>query len=439
MNTDQYLKEGKVNFLLDLSAGSSGKGKLAAYIAKYANNLDFAVTSASPNASHVSIDGDKQFILKTFPSSAIYHEKLKAIYICAGATIYIDSFWKEIEDLGIPKNKIFIHPRTGVVTQIDIDYEMGKCSLNGEYFEETGDGTIRTGTTASGAGAVRAKKVIRNKTLKVASDYGALSEFVTITEMSILSRINNGETGLFEIGQGFQLSNAHWRFAPYTTSRNVTVSAALDDALLPPSVVGNVFHNNRTFPIRIHSKKYIDPSNGKHLTWDEKLTWDEGGWKYDVIESYSGAGYPDQEEITWEKVMRDANIQISQFVIQTTLTKLPRRIFSFSTTNLSEGVMYNNTGHENWIVMNFANFVDGKLDKEKGQFFSNHSVKMNAWINKYVVPALKELEEKGIKAKLILLGTSEQTDDMLTVEYDSIDQLVNLKTLEETFQSTNNK
>jgi len=443
---------GHITFLLDAPAGSSGKGKLAAFITKF-TDVNFLLTSNSPNASHTVIDGDKNIVFKALPSGSLYHEKLDKVFITAGATFEIDALLKEIKLIGIPREKVRIHPRAGIATPIDAAYERGECDLDGNGHAERQAGTLKTGTTASGSGAVLAKKVLRHKTLKCAKDFPEIADMIGIVETEILALLAEGKTGLFEIGQGFPLSNNYWRFAPNTTSRNVTVSAALNDAMLPPSVVGNVVINTRTFPIRINSKKYVsrpqvvmatdfigtdhadlngeialrtleengfagcivpqgnpgDPiqielKGGKFLTWDEVQS---GKFDYDVMDSYSGDWYPDQREITWEDIEREANIEIPQVVKNTTLTKLPRRVATFSQINLEEAIKYNQTKGFVFISVNFLNFVDGEMQGIVNP--QSMTEKGHEWIKNNVAPVLAHFNN----VHLAFIGTSEKTDDFI--------------------------
>jgi hypothetical protein len=88
--------------------------------------------------------------------------------------------------------------------------------------------------------------------------------------------------------------------------------------MVPPIYAGPVLLNNRTYPIRISSNKYISECSideteqlvigidrtidpGTHLTWDEMMAFQRHGKAFHRYEGDSGPGYPDQEEITWEQ------------------------------------------------------------------------------------------------------------------------------------------
>lgn len=433
---------GKINFLLDGNAGSSGKGKISDYIVNK-EHVDFLITSNSANASHTVIRDGKEYIFKALPSGSIHHEKLEYVFIVDGASFELKALLEEIDMVGIPRSKVIISPRAGIITQIDKDFEAGLCDLDGNYGEKTHEGTIKTGTTASGSGSVLAKKVLRNKTLVTAKDIEEIADMVN-DEISgfIMSLVNSGKTGFFEIGQGFPLSNNHKAFAPHTTSRNVTVSSALNDAFLPPYVCGNVIVNFRTYPIKIHSNKYkatqdyffdyplettkndilknhtlfnpIEETDKKRVVIKEGdfLSWFEKDHvSHDIIESPSGDFYSDQEEITWEKLNESLGRKGLDIFECTTLTKLPRRIAEFSSANMVDAVMHNNTGNKTFISLNFVNYVDNDLYGLTLKDYSKleESEKFKDWMEKYRI----ELFCNNLKADLSLFGTGESNEHIL--------------------------
>lgn len=473
----KLLKKGHLNFLMDGSFGSSGKGKMSSYLVSNPNEekVDYLVTSNSANASHTVIENGKEYCFKVLPSASIHHESLIGVYITSGSSFDVESLFKEIEMIGISHNKVFISPRAGIITQLDKDFESGKCDLDGTYFHTIGDGTTKTGTTASGSGSVLAKKTVRNKTLVVASDIAELDHMISAVDNDILQLHHEGKTGLFEIGQGYPLSNNHPLFAPHTTSRNVTVTAALNDAFLPVYVAGNVILNFRTYPIKIHSKRYIstedkvmkyvvsetpDKSGGLKVDqWienrtnelelltpvrlalvmkrieayhhpyhkvtkvspslievkiavGEALSWDEvqsGDFKYEVKESNSGDFYPDSEEISWEELSEKSGQKVFEC---TTLTKLPRRVATFSKMNVTDAIIHNHAGHETFITMNFINYVDSDMTDRTG-LTENITTKTYDWIEENMSGIITGFKSSGINVELALLGTGAETNSMI--------------------------
>lgn len=411
--TNNFFDQHKISFVMDGGAGSSGKSLISSYMVKHADNVDFLMSAFTPNASHTVVDDDDvEFVFKIFPGGSQYHEKLKAIYIVDNAAIELDTLWKEMEFLGIPREKVRISPRCGVVQQIDKDFETGLCDLDGNYFEKgkEGDGTVKTGTTASGSGAVLAKKVVRNKTLVTAKDIAELSDM--IYDMGeIVGRLERGESALFEIAQGFPLSLNHHLFAPHTTSRNVTVTNALNDANIPPKYAGNVILNWRTFPIKIHSWKYKCKETGKFLHWDEVQNKSKD--EYDKIESYSGDFYPDQTEISWEDITKNSGSE-TPIMECTTLTKLPRRIATFSPKNLEEAIMFNRTNGNTFLVINFVNYITSSVygKREFGDLTIEEVRKIDDWVDENIKPSIV-----GTNVKILFFGTGRKIEDRIKSWY----------------------
>jgi hypothetical protein len=206
-----------------------------------------------------------------------------------------------------------------------------------------------------GVGSVAARRVLRSASLRLARDIPELQAYLCDVPGEISARLDHGEAGLMELAQGFQLSLLHGRFAPHTTSRQVTVAQGLSDLFLPTKYAGQVVVNLRTFPIRISSNKYIGV-DGKHLTAAEV----ESGVAHSVYTGSSGDWYPDQIETTWEKVTANAGSPTPIREI-TSVTKLTRRVATFSKMNALEALKYNDTGHRMHLSINFANYVDNAV------------------------------------------------------------------------------
>jgi hypothetical protein len=403
MNPSHIFVPGTLTFILDASFGSSGKGKLAAFITKHQTDVSFLVTSNSANASHTVIDGGKQVVFKALPSGSFYHERLERVFISPGASFKIVDLLNEIEQTGIPRSKVMIHPRASVITDLDAAFERGEVDLDGVATAVNHSGTIKTGSTCSGSGASLAKKILRRNP-SVAADYPEISDMIGVTEEAIMDLLDSGLSGLFEVGQGFPLSLNHHRFAPNTTSRNVTVSSALNDAMLPPMYAGPVILNFRTYPIRINSKKFIGV-DGSHLTWEQV----KAGTPHFVVDSYSGNWYPDQEEITWEDIEKASGGEISDSIKNTTLTKLPRRVATFSALNLAEAIRYNASYHGVFLSLNFMNHVSNGVTNATnvGDVLDDDMV--SEWIE-CNIPTL-------YRDSVAFLGTGQDTDAFAIEEF----------------------
>jgi len=135
---------------------------------------------------------------------------------------------------------------------------------------------------------------------------------------------------LVEGAQGYGLSMYHG-FYPYTTSRDVSLWQILADCGIPhdllPTVMDlpdiTVVGTCRTYPIRVANR------------------FDTHGTQV----GYSGPCYDDQLEITFEEIGQKTEL--------TTVTKLPRRIFTFSRKQIGEAIEYNGARE---IFLNFVNY-----------------------------------------------------------------------------------
>ena len=452
--TNFFFQKGKISYLLDAGAGSSAKGVTSSFIIDNQDIKPFLCTTNSPNASHtVMTKNGFSIVYKVLSSGSHLLDKFSVVYIGQGAVIDPKQLLKEMKICGLTEDRVRIHPLVGIVQEIDERYEKGEVEFDGKELndddESKGVGTIKTGTTASGSGSVRARKVLRRNTACYAKHVDILKNMIceNMTQ-EILSRLEKGESGFHDMCQGFQLSYGHERFAPHTTSRNVTIAAGLDDMMLPPIVVGNICLNLRTFPIRIHSKKYISRSEsidsfsfektggdennlpikysnkrlylidkndtdqtfyitscaGVHLTWDEVQN---NVIPYDTIDSYSGDFYPDQKELTWEELTQISGSE-TPILETTTLTKLPRRVATFSQMNLEEAIAYNMVEGKIFVSINFANYVDAQMHGQNESI----SEKFMLWLGNNIDP----VTTKHTNVKLSFIGTSPYTEDTITIE-----------------------
>lgn len=404
-------KPGKITVCLDGGAGSSAKGSRGANIWKYykEKHTKFVVNTFMENAAHTITTEDKEYIYQCLSSiSMLDYEKQ---YIGPGAVFAEKTILKEIADHKLTSEKLGIHPNVAIVTQIDVDYEKGLVDFEGNKKVEHSSANLKIGSTLHGVGAARARRVLRRPDAVIAKMVPTLNPFICNTHEEILGRLQNGESSLGEIAQGWQLS-LFSEFWPKVTSRNCSVPAFLDDTLLPMTVVGPVVVNFRTFPIRVNNNKYIRISDGKILTWDEFNSTPESDRK--IIKGDSGGCYQDQQEITWDDVSRECGEKIFEC---TSLTKLPRRCYSFSTLNMIKSLIYNNSGDDVYISVNFMNYVDASV-KGKRTIDEVLTPKVLTWIKKYIWNNnnLSTLDKAGVRIKGMFIGTWKTIDDSVFID-----------------------
>jgi adenylosuccinate synthase len=308
------MQKGKANIIIDGQWGSTGKGKLAGYLATH-NDVDAAVCDFMPNAGHtfVGANGDK-FVTCQLPTSVVNKDCL--IMMNAASAIDLDRLFMEIEEHGV-QDRLMIHPHAAIVTHEDKEYEAQVLK--------------KISSTLKGCGGCTARKVMR--IAKTAKDEPRLERWIGDTTDACKTILLSGGTVLLEGAQGFDLSINHGYQYPYVTSRDVTTMSILNNAGIPPVWLGDVYGCLRTFPIRVGNM-----------------------FENNVQIGTSGPWYGDQREITWDelKTMSGADYDL---VEKTTVTQKIRRVFTFSNRQL-ERFIY--TCAPNKLFINFINHIDAK-------------------------------------------------------------------------------
>lgn len=403
---DDVFVPGKLTFLMDGQFGSSGKGKLASFIGESnKGKFTFACNAFSAQAGHwVKLEDGRSYFYQHLNSIAYNHDLYQKIYIGAGACIELPALMREIKENKMTPSNLGISPLASVITDSDMDYEKGVAGFDGGDCSGQHEGTAKNGSTCHGVGSSLARKVLRRPSVVLMRDVPEVKEFLCDVPTEIMERLRNGESGICEIAQGFPLS-MNYRFYPSCTSRNVTVSQALSDMFLPPCFAGPVVINLRTFPIRINSNKYIG-KDGKHLTYAEV----QAGVEHTVYQGNSGGWYPDQEERTWEEITALSGSPEPIFEI-TSVTKLPRRVATFSKQNLLEAIDYNYTGFEPILSINFANYVDYEMTGKRNQEDITDKFKM------WLIESLGDVElGASMLSHVRYIGTGAFTEDTIEIK-----------------------
>lgn len=401
-------RPGKLTIVEDIGAGSSAKGLRAAHIWRHhrPHHTTFAVNTFMENAAHTVIDDDGIEHVYQCLSSVTTLGDFEKQYLAPGCVFAKDTIMREINKYGMTPRTLGIHPNAAIVSTKDVDYEAGRCDFEGNPLAKQDSPNLRIGSTIHGVGASRARRILRRADCVIARDVPELKAFLCDTSAEIMDRLDNGQSGLMEIAQGYQLS-LYSRFFPKTTSRNCTVSAALDDAMLPVVAAGPFIANFRTFPIRVNNNKYVRKHDQKILTWEEYRNTDPASVM--MITGDSGGCYPDQRELTWAELSESAGKTILE---QTSLTKLPRRVFTFSQENLKEGLLVNRTGDATYISINFMNYVDASVEgkRTKEEILTP---KVRNWIDENLLnrDLINFYYRHKIDLQGIFIGTYRKIDD----------------------------
>lgn len=286
----------KATMIVDLQFGSTGKGLIAGHLAEI-EKPDTIITAWSMNAGHTFIDAEGTEYIHCMLANGVVSPNLKRVLIGPGSQVGISKLFAEADDCSelLQGAEVLIHPHA--------------CVIQEHHVEAENKTMTSIGSTKKGCGAALSDKIRRNPNAKIvakdfaeaveimAEDIGVPIRVCTVEEYE--HAIDVAEKIHVEGAQGYSLG-INSGFYPYTTSRECTPAQLASDCSLPLSMIGRVVGTMRTFPIRV-ANRYDD--DGKMIGW-------------------SGPGYADQEELSFA--------DIGQTVEYTTVTKLPRRIFSFS-------------------------------------------------------------------------------------------------------------
>jgi len=332
----------KIDLVIDLQFGSTGKGLIVGTLATY-EGYDTVITAWAPNAGHTFIDARGRKFVHTHLANGIVAPYLRRVLLGPGSVINPAQLLAEIEQckdiIEEKRIKIMIHPHAAVVTD--------------EHLEEEAQSMTAIGSTKKGVGAAMISRIRRqpNKPA-VAKDFLELVNLVCTTEQYTRA-IHDSTHILIEGAQGVGLSMYHG-FYPYTTSRDVSTFQILADCGIPAAIFNQascrVVGTARTYPIRVANR--FD-SDGRQV-------------------GFSGPGHLDQTEISFE--------QIGQPTELTTVTKLPRRIFTFSRQQILEAIDLSGASE---VFLNFVNYVQDE---------------------QYLLSIVNAIEETGARIKWLGLG-----------------------------------
>lgn len=319
-------KTPNIVLICDLQFGSTGKGLIAGYLAEK-RQPDTLVSAWSPNAGHTYISAQGEKFIHTMLPNGVVSPRLERVMLGPGSIINLDSLYEEVKGAAIHMigTTLYIHGNATIVQQKHRDEEAGPMT--------------KIGSTKKGCGAALIDKIRRDPdNMITASSWDSEISFmfedlfnkydikvrIVPNQAEWLSVLKKGQAVQIEGAQGYSLGMLSG-FYPYTTSRECTPAQICIDCGVPAYWPMKRIGSARTYPIRV-SNRYDD--QGKMIGW-------------------SGPFYPDQREIEWS--------YLGQPVETTTVTKLPRRVFTFSRDQIREAVEM--TGVDE-LFLNFLNYWD---------------------------------------------------------------------------------
>lgn len=351
------MSQRKTRIVVDMQFGSTGKGLIAGYMAEE-YPCDTVVSAWGPNAGHTYIDSQGRKFIHTMLPNGIVSPDLERILLGPGSVINADALAKELINaeatLGVKfLDRLFIHQNAAIVT----DHHRA----NEEKF-------VRVGSTMKGTAEAAIEKLRRDPEGRAtagqnrqALGYGLADRVVSADVYD--AEMDKGRMIQAEGAQGFSLG-VNQRFYPFATSRECTTAQVISDCGIPMAdneiqPVGTI----RTYPIRV-ANRFADecmmpadgsafgvgaltPACGHRATHMIHTAMHPKGHTFAPRQiGTSGPCYSDQTEITFES--------IGQPVEMTTVTKLPRRIFTFSEMQFRAALRANGP---RFIFLNFLNYI----------------------------------------------------------------------------------
>lgn len=323
--------------LVDGQYGSTGKGLAASLLAHmFSGRVHYNVTNNGPNSGHTSYYKDKKIVLKQLPTFGVVERKLinpflspSQIVLTNGAIVDDSILDKECQEHNIVPA---VCPN---VARVNSDNRISD--------KHTVDGIASTGQGTGPALAAKINRVVTDMPKKPMFGFFNLEWQQCLTFM--------------EVGQGFSLG-INSGFYPWVTSRECTVSQGLSDASLPPQSLRKTMMIVRTYPIRVGNAP-----NG----------------------ASSGPCYSDQREIQWGDIGEEPEL--------TTVTKRPRRIFTWSDIQFRHALMAN---APDIIFVNFCNYLKPGMVHE--------------WVHSNIMVPYTMIFNKS--PDLILLGYGPKVEDV---------------------------
>ena len=244
--------------------GGEGKGKITAHLCR-TYNFDVAVRCGGPNSGHTITFNGKQIILRQIPAGVVNPNT--KLFLPAGCLIDIDILFEEIELFNLTPERFKIDRNAVIISREDIEKER-QSKLN-----------ERIGSTCTGVGFAVAKRVLREKDIKLARDIPELKHYLTNVSEELTQHKRQNRKIIIEGTQGFGLSVYHSPYYPYATSRDTTASGFLSEVGISPLDVSDIIMVIRTFPIRVGGNSGPLPNE---IDW--KTIQLESGYPYEIKE-----------------------------------------------------------------------------------------------------------------------------------------------------------
>lgn len=306
----------KMDVLVDLQFGSTGKGLLAGYLSTR-NGYDTVVSCNMPNAGHTAYcpATNAKFVHKVLPSG-IFSPNLRVIAVGPGAVFSIDRLeeeWKAVcKHFGpefMSEMTLMVHEAAGILLPEHKEAEQKTLSRISSTMQGSAEALISKIRRQEGA-------IAKHHIMEIHERMNRHGKCVVVSQSEWMLSMSGAECILVEGSQGYSLSISAG-FYPFCTSRDCTPARVIADCSLPVAWLRDTFGCARVHPIRVGN----------------------------TPDGYSGDWYSDQQEISF------SSLGVADEL--TTVTQRVRRIATFSYQQICEAMMMS---HPTAVFLNFANY-----------------------------------------------------------------------------------
>ena len=337
-----------MDVIIDLQFGSTGKGLLAGHLAQV-HAPDTVVAAWGPNAGHTFMFNNMDKMVNIALPNGIVSEGLKRVMIGPGSVINPELLLSELEryDAWMDGIDLCIHENAAVVLE--------------RHREAEAKYGFRIGSTMKGVGEAVIEKIRRYtyapweepngaRLINTAGEQFDLDHPLgkcVVNHREYIRKLAMADRVLVEGAQGYSLGINSGMY-PYVTSRECTVNQVLLDCGVPMGAGWEIKVHGvaRTFPIRVANRFgpcgcTTEPGAGGRPF--NACVQCEGTGKIQI--GTSGPCYPDQRELRWEDINQEPEL--------TTVTRLPRRIFTFSEEQIRQACLMSAVDD---VFLNFCNY-----------------------------------------------------------------------------------
>jgi len=328
-----------MDVVVDLQFGSTGKGAVVGHLAD-TNDYQATVSAWAPNAGHTVYTPDRQKFVHCMVPCAFLWPHVQYAFIGPGSVLDIDLMVAELRNMvatgkaggdGVKDKIVYIHQHAAVVTNEHTNAERRNLVGIGSTMKGSAAAVIqKMGRSTDPSGQNIAKHWREHFDITINAEFQPHRlEIRVVDQLNYDSALAFMRRVVVEGAQGYSLG-MNRGFYPYTTSRDCSVAQLMSDCSIPWYMArrARVWGVARTYPIRVANR--FD-EHGNQIGW-------------------SGPCYDDQREVSWDHLNQEAEL--------TTVTKLPRRIFTWSDDQFTEALAYNGVHR---VALTFTDYLKPDL------------------------------------------------------------------------------